>query len=424
MTYLGYLTTEIMSALLTYYMMSCFFYKKEHQSYTWFKVGIIAFIANAFKMPLQSMYVNMIVTCLAILVVGRWFFKGRFYNIVLVGALYFSFLIQTDWLIGYTISLFVNQGSITNSYILDQHWLIIFTTLFHSIFVYIIIRLVFDRKKKRLNRSIHIYQSLLAVLNTILMISYLFKAEQTVRNIILDYSIIIFGVTTVSYYLSFERQIIVSEENHKNTMLFESLKNKEEHYQLLEKHHAEIRGIKHDLKNQLLRIKAYIIQEKQKQAIYEINQLNEEIEISSNHIYTNHIAINILLNNKTEIMHKNDILFDFMIRVPKYLDIDERDLITLLGNLIDNSIEGSLKCIENRHINLVIVYYEKALIVEITNTTHQKITSFETTKNKKNHGIGMNHIQNIVSKYHGNLNHESMNDKLKITINLWDNKDT
>jgi sensor histidine kinase YesM len=89
----------------------------------------------------------------------------------------------------------------------------------------------------------------------------------------------------------------------------------------------------------------------------------------------------------------------------------------ILGNLLDNAIEGAIKSDEKR-IVLEILYVKNVFSIKICNTYNEKeFKNFETTKSDKlQHGIGLKNVKSILKKYNGSLKLKKENEFVVVNV--------
>lgn len=224
----------------------------------------------------------------------------------------------------------------------------------------------------------------------------------------------IFAVALVFYTLIhmifYEKYVHYRNKNQELLMLKQKDTLKYEYYKNQIESFENIRILYHDLKNHILvsnydssyfeRTKATLLQ-------YE-----ENFDSGSD-------ILNILLWEKSKEAIKYGINFEYNIEKIDWTFIDDMDMCSILGNLLDNAIESSkeLSNIKTPSINIKICYFNNFIIIKIKNdcNTGLKIklenNIFKTTKeNKKIHGIGMNSIKRAVEKYDGCCNFDTEND--------------
>lgn len=91
--------------------------------------------------------------------------------------------------------------------------------------------------------------------------------------------------------------------------------------------------------------------------------------------------------------------------------IDDIDMCSLIGNLLDNAIEAQLNIIkDNRYIEVNMTNEDDILCISVKNAITGSVlinnNKLSTTKNDtKNHGLGTKIIKDIVGKYNGSIDY-------------------
>lgn len=175
---------------------------------------------------------------------------------------------------------------------------------------------------------------------------------------------------------------------------------------------AEFRKKRHDLKYQMLKLLDLLNYKQYEQLEKDIVQLAEiepikDIKIS----VTGNSVIDAFVNYKYGIARKNKINFNLNIDIPSSLPFADGDLCVILGNLLDNALEANFRSkVDNPYINLNIKYGRNNIIIIVENSFDGKLKrnnrgeKITLKEDKKNHGIGIKSIKNIVKKYNGYYN--------------------
>lgn len=193
-----------------------------------------------------------------------------------------------------------------------------------------------------------------------------------------------------------EKQITDLEHQNEMQYLFFEEKNKYE---------TEIKRIRHDLKNHLLLIKD--MNQIQAKDYYEglLEAVSSEDKIDSG---CN--VFDVLINEKRKNAEQKDIHFDVCIikNISCINYIENRDLCSIFGNLIDNAIENAAK-VTNAKILIKVDVINSFFVMIISNTyNHSMIKKenkkFLTTKEDyEMHGIGLESVKMSIEKYEGHI---------------------
>lgn len=168
---------------------------------------------------------------------------------------------------------------------------------------------------------------------------------------------------------------------------------------------TEVETLRHDLKNHLFCISAYIKSKKHQEALDYIEQITDRVQRDIPHyVLTEHPALNAILDQKRMECEEYEINLKCFI-MEKMPDFNEVDLCIILSNLLDNAIEAEKKE-QEKEVRLSIVTYGNYLRITIQNTITesvlQKNKALRTSKpNARLHGYGIQSITETVQKHDG-----------------------
>lgn len=178
----------------------------------------------------------------------------------------------------------------------------------------------------------------------------------------------------------------------------------------------------HDLKHQISALKK-MSDQKQDEAL---NDVYEHISFYDSMFYTNNKSLDTILTEKKLIADKEKIPMTVIADGTGISFMDELDIYVLLGNIIDNAIEASLKIEdeEKRFIDLSITKKNNFLSIQEKNYFMGSINKdingkiITSKENKTYHGYGLESIKDIVKKYHGFTFIKSENQVFVIQISI------
>ncbi len=166
----------------------------------------------------------------------------------------------------------------------------------------------------------------------------------------------------------------------------------------------ELRRFRHDYRNHMIVVNAYLESGKTAEAREYLNTINGGINGVLNKIKTGNFVSDAILNSKAVSAAKFDTQISFSGRVPSE-GINSEDLCTILSNLIDNAIEACEKVAGRKKIEIESGEANGFLILSVSNpTVNGANPKFRTTKKDKlNHGIGLKNVERAIKKYNGTL---------------------
>lgn len=170
----------------------------------------------------------------------------------------------------------------------------------------------------------------------------------------------------------------------------------------------------HDLKHQIRALRNLNSEEVGKY----VSEVEKTIEIYDSVIKTDNEVLNTILSEKSLYCEKRGIKLNCIIDTVSLDFINTLDIYTLLGNLLDNAIEGVERNVDRdkRVISFTITTRDKFLCIQTNNYCFEKLEIEDgmpktTKENKKYHGYGMKSMKYITEKYKGAL-YANLNDEI------------
>lgn len=185
------------------------------------------------------------------------------------------------------------------------------------------------------------------------------------------------------------------------------------HYNEVENIYRKMRGWRHDYHNHIQTMKAYLELGRYEDMKNYFNDLDKDLTQIDRVLKTGNIMVDAILNSKLSLAISQKINMNAKAIVPKNLQVADIDLCIIIGNLMDNAMEATLK-IENpdeRFIRVYIREMKKQLYISITNSSGGKVKKtslgYVSTKIGINHGFGLKRVDSIVAKYDGFINRQN-----------------
>ncbi|MEG0737536.1 MAG: GHKL domain-containing protein, partial [Longicatena sp.] len=194
-------------------------------------------------------------------------------------------------------------------------------------------------------------------------------------------------------------------------------------------HIQEIRMFRHEYKRILMVINQYVKND-QKEEIAKLIQENlEDLEYIPAMIQTNNSILNFVINHKLAEASKQHIDCKMIVQTA-LLYIQDTDLASLFGNLLDNAIEAASDT-EDKYLEISITQKKQMDIILIKNSIQESvievIEKMQTTKpDKEIHGIGLKKIKEVVERYGGEIYYFEEGNQLiaQIAFHRSDEEDT
>ena len=185
----------------------------------------------------------------------------------------------------------------------------------------------------------------------------------------------------------------------------------EKHCDEVEYMYQQMRVWKHNYKNHLQVMKAHLELGEYEELGQYISHLDEEINQIEKVIHTGNVMLDAILNSKISLAREKGIEVNVKVILPSTIAINEYDLCAILGNLLDNAIEGcfSQKEEEKKFLRIYISVVKEQLYLSVINSHHTTIKKehgkYISTKSV-DRGLGIISIDSIVKKYKGYVNRQ------------------
>ncbi len=194
---------------------------------------------------------------------------------------------------------------------------------------------------------------------------------------------------------------------------------RELYYQGLKREQAQVRTLRHDLRNHLNAALGLLERDETEKARKYLFELADSQALHSSRRICENEIVNIVLASKCEDMEQRGICADIQILLPAALPIADTDLCALLGNAIDNAIEAAQKS-KDKHITIRCKAERGLFMLRVENSFAGEIRrDLRTTKkDKKLHGFGLAGMREIVTRYGGFLQAAPMGEKFELLISI------
>jgi len=221
-------------------------------------------------------------------------------------------------------------------------------------------------------------------------------------------SVIVFGTNVFVFYL--HDSLSAAHEEKLKSMLH----SKEKEYyvaqcQLMQESAERARSIRHDMKAHLVTLKEFATKNRAGSASEYIDNLLGDIDESKACCETGNLTFDSIINYKLKDIEKSDIKLDMNLQIPPALNVDDADIVTITGNLLDNALEAVAKVEEGKFIKLNIVLDNGALLIKMENAFNGEIKYLDKKDGREiaslkggcAHGHGLKNIKRSVDKYGG-----------------------
>ena len=198
------------------------------------------------------------------------------------------------------------------------------------------------------------------------------------------------------------------------------------HYQNMDSLHEQYDSFIHDMKHTMRTIAALAEEGDCEKIGSLIDKMRMNIGNIEQKMICNNKILNALLSERKSYADNNGIVMDMEIREPLYFqEIDELDLIVLMGNLLDNAIEAEKRAAKHEGILLSIRMAREGrhMIIQLENSCEDdhsvsKVKIKRDVQIGNKHGIGLESVRDIVRKYGGIIENEKNEGRYLVKVIL------
>ena len=215
-----------------------------------------------------------------------------------------------------------------------------------------------------------------------------------------------------------QRELRVQKDLSENKNLW---KQRQMQYEISRENIALITQKCHDMKYQIAALIQMDGYDKKRNLF--IKDIQNMIEIYDNDVQTGNEVLDTILMEKGLYCKMHNIEWTCVAdgKLLEFLDVI--DLFAIMGNALDNAVEGVEKCKEDQYKSIGVRVWKKDLfaVVQVENSFVGELKwkdglPLTSKKDKENHGIGIRSIKEIVEKYEGTLNIRVQDGSFILTI--------
>lgn len=249
----------------------------------------------------------------------------------------------------------------------------------------------------------------------------MYQTHPAVDYLWILYYLIIFA-SVISIIILYQKIQKKQEEENAAIMLESQVRDMQAHITEVEKLYADIRGVKHDLKNHIEIMNGLYAQGKMEENRQYLQSLYEMVERFDFSIKTGNPITDVIIHEKMSLAREQSIEFICDFFYPADTVINAFDISVILSNALSNAIEaadagGYVKISSLRNKNAYLITVENSFEGSINIDT---VSGLPKTKksDKKAHGFGLQNMRSIAAKYYGDIQLEQKEHSVIVTVML------
>lgn len=222
-----------------------------------------------------------------------------------------------------------------------------------------------------------------------------------VQMLLATSSILIFG-STILLFITYQHQIEENSEFIRLKTEYSRIQTEKSYYDILERQNQDLMMYVHDAKNHLAAI----------QALNDNPNINDYVEKLSNQLksyskscHSGNMMLDVMIHKYSIDCEQKGITLDYNVRSCNLLNMDDLDLVAVLGNVMDNAIAAAFHSQEKR-VSLETTTRNGYSVIIVCNTCDcpPKVNGnvlLTTKEDGSYHGYGMKSVAKTLKKYAG-----------------------
>ncbi len=256
---------------------------------------------------------------------------------------------------------------------------------------------------------------------SIIIVSTIFLANYSIGFTIMIVSVLL--VMNISNFYLYDIIIKHYSDKYDKALLKQQNDTYINQLKIIRESEENAKMIRHDMKNHVIAIQNMI----ENGNYAEVNHYMQTIFNNTNnkreYVNSGNVEVDSLLNYKINEAIELGAELKIDINIPSSFSMELFDLVVILGNLLDNSLDA-IKKVSEKYLSIDMKFEKSMLFIKVKNTFDGTIINCNdrilTTKNNKdNHGLGLISIENIISKYDGSLDTEYSSNIFSVDIILY-----
>ena len=241
---------------------------------------------------------------------------------------------------------------------------------------------------------------------TVVGLSFTMVITEKANNLSISIDLLIIAIiflflNILLYVLLFQISKL-QKKNYSLKLLAEIEKHEEKKYEESMSLWTSAQKIRHDFKNHMIAISTMIESGKAQECQTYINEYFLTLKNTKSFSQSGNAVLDYLIDSKLSNLENTQIVIAGS--VGDLSDIQDTDLASLMGNILDNAIEAQENN-KNKYIELSFSKHNNTRIIVCKNSITQSVLKYnrtlQSTKKGHGHGYGSKIIAEIVKKYNG-----------------------
>lgn len=208
-----------------------------------------------------------------------------------------------------------------------------------------------------------------------------------------------------------------AELEAENRLLARQINAQTEYYANLTQQYEENRRMRHDIQHHLHTIQILIEQGRHEDASQYAAELMPQHTAQRQLLQCENTVVDAFLSSRIREAERNGTQINAQIALPSELAIQNTDLIIVFGNLLDNAMEACAG-VAQPEICIDAHLSKGCLVIHEENPTTIRPTEKQRRIPELERGLGLHILEEMSSKYNGELQYEAADGRFQITLIL------
>lgn len=314
------------------------------------------------------------------------------------------------------MALVAGWGNYEEGKMVNQIYFVI--SVFLALLIEVLVEKIMGRTDKKREQSVAM--ALVPAVSIIFCYLIVFSKKFTDFELLIA-NIGFLGINFLFFHL-YERLSLALEEKYENVILKQKLQSYSSQMKVVLEGEEKVKALRHDMKHHMNEIKLLAMQNKTQEIGRYIDDMQEFVSNPEEIVHSGNWDIDSILNYMLQRAKKELRTVDVDVQLPEQLS-HQFDLNVILGNLLENAIEGARQT-EEKRLKFRVTFQKGVLQIEIENSfqgtlVRERGRFFTTKEDKELHGIGLNNVRRIVEKYDGLMEVRPREDTFFVKIILY-----
>lgn len=398
----------------------------------WKNFGIIlGFIISAYSLALllyEPFFVKQVLGIAVIVLFMMIYLNIHFGKALILSLLFQGLLLSVDYLtLWLNVSLFHSISEIDELHYIGGSLIMVLAKIILFLVVLLIGKKVGDKSTDVLENADWLRFIFFPVFTIFTIVAMIITSGHVVNqkqeSVFLAIALCLAGLNVFVFYLI--NDILKREIKIRENKIFQlEVQNQTHMYRSVSENFEKQRKKTHEYKNQIMCIESLVAAKKYDELEKYVRNISGKLNAELDHIKTNHVIVDAILNSKYKETLDKGIVFIFQVNDLSEINICDEDIVVILSNLLSNAIEGCEKCPDKKVMKMKFIKEKDSIIISVKNTYDGKIEmkdgEIQTSKKyeKDEHGIGIKNMIDIIKKYEGSYVIRNDNDEFCFSMIL------